>query len=89
MESLYNRCLGKHLRAAQVWQVDTRQLPDPYWAQAAASSQQMVRTLGEQIQGIERQLKQALQADQEYAILQTMRGVERCWPPPSGWRREI
>ena len=75
LESLYNRCLSRRLRASRVWQVEAQELGDPYWAQAARSSQQILWTLREQIDGIEKQLKQALQSEQEYQVLQTMAGV--------------
>jgi transposase len=75
LESLYNRCLSQRLRATQVWQVEAQELGDPYWAQAALSSQQILQTLAEQIHLIEKQLKQALQSEQEYKILQTIQGV--------------
>ena len=75
LESLYNRCVNRRLRAQQVWQVDPEELGDPYWAQAARSSQQILQSLGEQIDQIEKQLKEALQAEPEYKILQTIGGV--------------
>jgi transposase len=75
LESLYNRCVNRRLRAQQVWQVDPEELGDPYWAQAARSSQRVVRSLAEEIEVIEKQLKAQVQWDPEYAILQTMRGV--------------
>jgi transposase len=75
LESLYNRCLSRRLRATQVWQVEAEELGDPYWAQAARSSQQILQTLAEQIHLIEKQLKEALQSEQEYRILQTIGGV--------------
>jgi transposase len=75
LESLFNRCLSRRLGATQVRQVDAEHLGDPYWAQAAGSSQQILQTLGEQIHRIEKQLKQALESEQEYRILQTIGGV--------------
>jgi transposase len=75
LESLYNRCVNRRLRAQQVWQVDPEELGDPYWAQAARSSQRVLRSLAEEIKVIEKQLKAELGSDQEYEILQTMRGV--------------
>lgn len=75
LESLYNRCLSRSLSASQVRKVEAEELGDPYWAQAAVSSQQILQTLGEQIDRIEKQLKQALEPDSEYEILQTMGGV--------------
>jgi transposase len=75
LESLYNRCLSRSLSASQVRKVEAEELGDPYWAQAALSSQQILQTLGEQIDRIEKQLKQALESEQEYKILQTIGGV--------------
>jgi transposase len=75
LESLYNRCLSRSLSASQVRKVEAQELGNPYWAQAAYSSQQILQTLGEQIHRIEKQLKQALKPDSEYEILQTMGGV--------------
>ncbi len=75
LESLYNRCLSRSLSANQVRKVQAQDLGDPYWAQAALSSQQILQALGEQIDRIEKQLKQALESEQEYKILQTIGGV--------------
>ena len=75
LESLYNRCLSQRLRAVQVRQVDPQELEDPYWAQAARSSQRVLESLRVEIGTIEKQLKAALERDQEYEILQTIRGV--------------
>ena len=75
LESLYNRCLSRSLSASQVREVPAQELGDPYWAQAALSSQQILQTLAEQIDCIEKQLQEALQGDSEYEILQTIRGV--------------
>ena len=75
LESLYNRCLSQRLRVSQVGQVEPEQLQDPYWAQAARSSQHVLESLRAEIHLIEQQLKIALKPDQEYEILQTIRGV--------------
>jgi transposase len=75
LESLYNRCLSQRLRASQVRQVEPEQLEDPYWAQAARSSQHIFESLRAEIHLIEEQLKAVLQPDQQYQILQTIGGV--------------
>jgi len=75
LESLYNRCLSQRLRASQVGQVEPEQLEDPYWAQAARSSQHILESLRAEIHLIEEQLKAVLQSDQQYQILQTIPGV--------------
>jgi transposase len=45
LKNLYNRCLGRCLRATSVRQISPQQLGDPYWAQAARSSQQILESL--------------------------------------------
>ncbi len=75
LESLYNRCLSQRLRAAQVRQVKAEQLEDPYWAQAARSSQQVLESLRVEIETIEQQLKEVLKVEPEYQILKTIGGV--------------
>jgi transposase len=75
LESLYNRCVNRRLRASQVGRVEAEELEDPYWAQAARSSQAVLESLRVEIGTLETQLKAALERDQEYEILQTIRGV--------------
>jgi transposase len=80
------------LRATSVRQISPQQLGDPYWAQAARSSQQILESLRREIHLIEKQLKEALEPESEYQILQTMRGVGEVlaftiWPETGDLRR--
>lgn len=75
VQNLYNRCLGRALQALQGWQAEPEKLGDPYGAQAVRSSQSILGALRKQMAVIEKQLKAELEGEQEYQILQTIRGV--------------
>ena len=75
LQGLFNRCLGQQLRTSQVRKVNPEELVDRHWAQAAGSSQRILQSLRVEIDRVERQIKAELQSEQEYQILQSIRGV--------------
>ncbi len=75
LEGLYNRCCGRQISAKQVRQVDGEVFGDPYFALAARSSQNLLKSFDEEIKKIEKQVDKAIENESNYKILQTMRGV--------------